>query len=216
MNPEFWLERWQSNQIGFHLEQVNPLLVRHFETLSGRQRLLVPFCGKSLDLPWLVEQGCHVTGVELSELAASAFHQEQKRAASLGRKYGLKSYSSSGLDFLVGDLFDLVVTEEQTFDAVYDRAALIAQPAGQRAKYVQHLRRVLRPDAVILLITITYDPAEMKGPPFAVTDAEVREVFRDFGRIDRLESVDVLDENPRFRQKGVTGMQESVFAIATT
>ena len=28
MQPEFWHDRWDRNQIGFHLQQVNPYLQR--------------------------------------------------------------------------------------------------------------------------------------------------------------------------------------------
>ncbi|HAH03924.1 MAG TPA: thiopurine S-methyltransferase, partial [Vibrio sp.] len=30
-NPEFWHNKWAANQIGFHLEDVNPLLIKFWE-----------------------------------------------------------------------------------------------------------------------------------------------------------------------------------------
>jgi thiopurine S-methyltransferase len=69
MQPEFWHKRWASNQIGFHLPQVNPYLQRFWPALGLEEgsRVLVPLCGKSLDLLWLAHQGHEVLGVELSE-----------------------------------------------------------------------------------------------------------------------------------------------------
>src|SRR5437868_13465864 len=88
MNPEFWHERWQQGQIGFHLGRVNPNLERHHRVLttnptasptaSPRARVLVPLCGKSLDMVWLAQQGQRVVGVELSPLAVQAFWDERQ------------------------------------------------------------------------------------------------------------------------------------------
>ena len=59
MQPEFWHDRWQRNQIGFHQEQVNPCLERLWPQLELPRgaRVLVPLCGKSLDLSWLAAIG---------------------------------------------------------------------------------------------------------------------------------------------------------------
>src|SRR5262245_668901 len=60
MNQHFWDERWRAGQTGFHLSEVNPNLVRHHERLgpaNPRSRVLVPLCGKSIDLAWLAARG---------------------------------------------------------------------------------------------------------------------------------------------------------------
>ncbi|MGD8547546.1 MAG: thiopurine S-methyltransferase, partial [Thiohalophilus sp.] len=71
MEPDFWHERWENNLIGFHSNEVNPYLRTHWSKLSlePAARVLVPLCGKSLDLIWLAEQGYQVVGVELSPIA---------------------------------------------------------------------------------------------------------------------------------------------------
>ena len=71
MHPEFWLERWQQNQIGFHQARVNPYLQQFWPQLGIAQtgRVFVPLCGKSSDMLWLRAQGHEVVGVEFSELA---------------------------------------------------------------------------------------------------------------------------------------------------
>ena len=75
MHTEFWHERWQKQEIGFHRSQVHPQLAAHFKQLpeSARERVFVPLCGKSLDMLWLIEQGTQVVGSELSALAIEAF-----------------------------------------------------------------------------------------------------------------------------------------------
>jgi thiopurine S-methyltransferase len=52
----------------------------------------------------------------------------------------------------------------------------------------------------------------MSGPPFAVTDAEVRELYAN-GLVELLESRDVLAENERIRQRGITRLHENVYRI---
>src|SRR5690606_35246298 len=64
MDPEFWLGRWQEGRTNFHQDQVMPLLRRHWADLqipTGSQ-VLVPLCGKSLDMAWLAAQGYRVLG----------------------------------------------------------------------------------------------------------------------------------------------------------
>ena len=50
-----WESRWREGRIGFHKTEVQPMLVRHAEVLltGNPQRVFVPLCGKSVDLPWL-------------------------------------------------------------------------------------------------------------------------------------------------------------------
>ncbi|WP_258879706.1 universal stress protein, partial [Pseudomonas aeruginosa] len=78
MQADFWHARWANNQIGFHLDEINPYLMRHLSRLrlQAGERILVPLCGKTLDLAWLAAQGLEVLGVELSEKAVSDFFEE--------------------------------------------------------------------------------------------------------------------------------------------
>mgnify|MGYP003529788041 CR=1 FL=1 len=52
MHHDFWHERWQTGQIGFHQSAVHPFLARWWPTLGIRAdaRVYVPLCGKSLDI----------------------------------------------------------------------------------------------------------------------------------------------------------------------
>ena len=80
MHQNFWQERWARNEIGFHLEDVHPACA-----VTGRGWLLpedaavlVPLCGKSLDLAWPAGQGHRVLGVELSQKAVEAFFRRAR------------------------------------------------------------------------------------------------------------------------------------------
>ncbi len=75
MEEGFWQARWQRDQIGFHRQKVNGLLMKHWPSLQVPQGscVFVPLCGKSLDLLWLAEQGYSVLGIELVEKAVVDF-----------------------------------------------------------------------------------------------------------------------------------------------
>ena len=66
MEAEFWHERWREQRIGFHLEKVNPTLLRHWPVLNPApgSRVFVPLCGKTLDIGWLLDQGHKVCGID--------------------------------------------------------------------------------------------------------------------------------------------------------
>ena len=52
MEASYWQQRWEINQIGFHGDEVNPLLVSHIGALGLDKgaRLFLPLCGKTLDI----------------------------------------------------------------------------------------------------------------------------------------------------------------------
>jgi len=50
MKPDYWMQRWQENRIGFHEAEPNPRLVENYRALNDTIRALVPLCGKSVDL----------------------------------------------------------------------------------------------------------------------------------------------------------------------
>jgi thiopurine S-methyltransferase len=64
----------------------------------------------------------------------------------------------------------------QSVDAIYDRAALVALPFVMRCKYTQHLNDIsqLAPQ---LVICFEYDQSVHDGPPFSVTEKELREHY---------------------------------------
>ncbi|CRM41379.1 MULTISPECIES: thiopurine S-methyltransferase [Pseudomonas] len=215
MQPEFWQERWARNQIGFHLPEVNPYLQRHWPQLGlvDGAKVLVPLCGKSLDLVWLASQGCHVVGVELSEQAVEAFFNEQGLAPQISRRGDFKVYQTSQIEVWCGDFFALDAQAVAGCSALYDRAALIALPPLMRAQYAERLTALLGRGCQGLLVTLDYDQVQKAGPPFAVSDAEVRVLLGEHWALDRLEEQDILGESWKFVQDGVTRLDERVYRL---
>ena len=192
MEPGFWHERWKSNQIGFHEGQANALLVRHIGDLglAPGTRIFLPLCGKTRDIAWLLGRGYRVAGAELSETAVEQLFAELAIQPSISAAGRLRRYSAKDIDIFVGDLFDLSGETLGPVDATYDRAALVALPAGMRDRYVAHLVRITQ-GAPQLLICFVYDQAASEGPPFSIDDKEVRRQYAGHYQLRPLETVDV-------------------------
>lgn len=215
MKKEFWLERWERAEIGFHQNEINPYLARYWKELSPSAggEVFVPLCGKSLDMVWLRRQGNFVLGVELSSIAVKDFFHEQgifPERVSGGR---FDSYIADGICLSCGDFFDLRKEEMAEVSAVYDRASLVALPPDMRERYARHLVDILPPGTRILLVTFDYPQSEMQGPPFAVSVQEVEALYGKYADVRLLAQEDTLPQNPRFKQRGVSRMEESVFLL---
>jgi len=215
MDTEFWLERWQANQTGFHQDEVNSCLVRYWPQLGLEQgsRVLVPLCGKSLDMLWLREQGHTVVGVELSRLAAAAFFRENNMTPEVHETSRGTRYTHENIQLFCADFFSLAAEDVGPIDAFYDRAALIALTAAQRPGYATRLVQMLNRHTPGLLLTLDYNPLEMHGPPFAVSHDEVRRLFSHDCTIDHLQHFDALGENPRFRDSGLTELSGHAYQL---
>ena len=216
MQPDFWLERWQRNEIGFHQPAPHRALARHWASLGlpRGSRVLVPLAGKSSDMLWLAAAGHQVVGIELAELAVRAFFEENALAPTITRTItdhgALQRFSVAGLDLWCGDVFAIGAADIGRVAAVFDRAALVALPEAIRRPYVAHLDAITPPGTRTLLITMEYAQAEMPGPPHAVLEAEVRALYRGH-RIELLERDDALADFPKFAQRGVTRLGEAIY-----
>lgn len=228
MTPDFWHQRWRRGEIGWHSDAINRHLAQYWPKLGlgPGGRVLVPLCGKSMDMLWLAGRGHGVVGVELSRVAAEQFFQENDLDAQC-TDLSPRPFHRCAVDeveLLCGDFFDvspelLLERDAGPIDAVYDRAALIALPPAMRPRYAAHLtdllRAVGRPGAATqsLLISLEYDEEQMSGPPFAVSDEEVRGLFEADFSIERIGSFNALSENPKFAQRGLNALSEHIYLL---
>ncbi len=215
MDKDFWHARWQTEQIGFHQNEINPYLVRYWPSLQlePQSRVFVPLCGKTLDMIWLLDQGHNVVGNEISQLAVEAFFAENGLQSKIRQEAGFTRWSCDRIEILCGDFFDLTPADIGRIDALYDRAALIALTPAQRSLYAARIMHLLESQTPGLLVTLDYAQQKMKGPPFAVPADEVSGLYQDGFSIEPLEHTDILEEQPRFKEKGLSTLRESVYRL---
>jgi thiopurine S-methyltransferase len=206
-----WESRWQEGRIGFHLPEVNSYLLRYFDKLltQDTESVFVPLCGKTLDLRWLARRTKKVVGIELVHKAVQDFFKENKLTHSIQKSGKLNLFSNDNIDLFQGDFFDLNKAQTSLFEAIYDRASIVAFDRSERQRYVNHLMSFLKPGGRILLITLEYDQNKMTGPPFSVPTDEIEWLYAPYGILELLETSDIFDE--RFRKNGLDGMLERVF-----
>ena len=206
----FWHDRWKNQLTRWHRAEYNDLMLKHWHSLNAPDgsEVLVPLCGKSLDMLWLAEQGYSIVGLEMVEQAIHTFFNENQLSPESTQFGKLVKHSSPPFTIFQGDVFALEAGTVQA-DAWYDRAAMVAIPPSTRESYVQQIRQQTKPGALGLLITLTYPQHEADGPPFSLTDEDAFSLFSEGFEIERLEVIDVSDEKGR----GVSSVTSSVFKI---
>ncbi len=215
MDAQFWINAWKEGRTGFHQEKPNEKLVEHFPKLKPQkgQTVLVPLCGKSVDLLWLHGLGLRVHGVELHEDAVKAFFADNQLplpAPIQGRDF--IHYGHKDIILSCGNFFDLNVSG--SCDLVYDRASLVALPEPMRREYARVITRVLKPGGKCLLIVYEYEPSQMQGPPFSVTESEIRALYSDAFTIRRIEIEKPAGEAPRLA--AVESLRQAVYVLEKT
>ena len=168
MENSFWHQRWENNEIGFHLIDVNPLLIKYFHVLNLKPksdpnispRVFLPLCGKTLDIAWLLAQGYRVAGAELSRIAIEDLFKSLNLTPTIKILGDIAHYSAANIDIFVGDIFMISPAMLGKVDAVYDRAALVALPSETRKRYTAHI------------MALSLNPAPNPAPNLAPNPAQ--------------------------------------------
>jgi thiopurine S-methyltransferase len=214
MQTQFWHERWELNEIGFHQAEIHPLLTHYWHTLETAQgQVFVPLSGKTLDMAWLGQQGHRVLGIELSPLAIRDFFTGQSLEYATHTLEGFEVYEGAGIQLFCGDFFALKPGHLAPVEAVYDRAALVALPKDLQSRYAEHLLNILPQRPPILLISFEYNQAEMDGPPFSTSRQRIEELFGEVYQIEPLSERDALEQNLGLKQKGLSRLTETAYRL---
>ncbi len=218
MRARFWHERWQQNQIGFHQQNINTHLQQfwgHLQAPAG-STVFVPLCGKSRDMLWLRAEGYKVLGIELSPVAVRDFFAENGLIATVSQQGAFERWEADGLVILLGDFFQLTATDLAECAAVFDRASLIALPPDMRVQYAGHFLQIVPAHSPTLLITIEYEQALAGGPPFSVTEQEVRDYYSAHFTVKHLLTIDASADLPGLCSKGVPVINEHVYVLTVS
>jgi thiopurine S-methyltransferase len=215
VQPEFWLDRWRTAQIGFHQAAVDRHLKAYWPRLMlpAGSPVFVPLCGKSLDLLWLRDRGHSVKGVELSPVALESFLMEHGIPAMRRVLVDFDVYEADGFTLFRGNYFKLTPALLGGVSAVYDRAALISWTPAARESYVKHLTSLTSPGTQTLLIAVEYPPEQMKGPPFPLTRDTIESLYAGHYSIEELGRHEILELEPRLKARGLTELREVCYRM---
>ncbi len=215
MDLDFWLQRWSNQQIGFHLDHVNPNLEKYWCELEPKADsvVFVPLCGKSVDLLWLAQQVNRVIGIECSKLAINAFFNENNLAYKSSSYEHFNIHVSDQVSIVEGDIFHLEKQQLDQVSIVYDRAALVALPETMRKRYAHKISELTATGTRMLLVCLEYDQQIMQGPPFSVSNDEINRLYASTFKIKKLSSQNILKQEQRFKQKGLDSLIENVYLL---
>mmetsp|Transcript_64635 Transcript_64635/g.179242 ORF Transcript_64635/g.179242 Transcript_64635/m.179242 type:complete len:330 (+) Transcript_64635:55-1044(+) len=242
---EPWQKRWSTGQTGWHLESVHPLLKRFLGELPSASpglegmgpRVLLPLCGKTVDMAFLACKGYRVVGVEgveapIREFATAHSATGQTVPVMLPPGLSAEHYRAhavmlrvegdgplpSPVLFLEGDFLNLGPDEAAAlvpFDAAFDRGGLVAVDPGERRRYAEVLSLLLSPGSRSLLVTVEHDAfADGRlGPPFEVAEPEVHALFDDNFEVRLLLQEDRFHLDAGMRARGCTRFHECTYLL---
>lgn len=126
----------------------------------GGGRALVVGCGTGDDAEMVAAMGFDTVAFDVSPAAV--------RAAA-------ERYPSSGVDYLVADLFDPPAAWRHAFDLVVEVYTVQALPVDHHARTIEAIASFVRGTLVVVSFAQAGDtpPADAEGPPWPLTRAEI-------------------------------------------
>jgi len=209
------------------------------QDISG-QRILFPLCGKTIDMAFLARSGYRVVGVDGVEAAIYEFAAEQSSTGipshldlpegvdgARFKGYTVVPSSPEGqqpgvtpqpVTLIKGDFLSIGKKDAESlvpFNAAFDRGSLVAVRPADRFQYMTTLSHLIAPGGKVLLQVFEHDPFEdgRLGPPFEVTEAQLRELCAGKFDVRPLSRRDALDDIPYMREVGVTYFTECVYLL---
>lgn len=198
------------------MDQVYLPLTQYLDKLQlkGDDTILVPLCGKSMDIQWLLNKGFKVIGVEVSEKAITELRNTLDLNFTKHTKGQFKIYKSDNLQLWLGDFLKMQPSFLPELDAIYDKAALIALPPEKRKIYAKSIKNLCSSTTHILLNCFEYPQESMSGPPFAVFKEELESLYGEQFSIELIHQQSMLDELSKFKQRGLKDfLDEKVYLL---
>ena len=191
----------------------------------SKSRVLVPLCGKTVDMVYLANLCQEVYGVEGIQTALVEFAEEHPDCQIVNQGaavHGFERWEGPKIKLLKGDYFQLSTQNTNgKFEAIYDRASMVAIDPALRQDYVQIISNLIAPGGIVMLVVLErVGPPEFvqKGPPFSIPEEAVQELY---GTLDWVESInkvhqaDQLKDNPAQQERyaGLDQLLETVYMI---
>lgn len=181
---EHWKARWEDTggKVPWQKSEVDSFLIDHVQELTGGESdasILVTWCGKCLDIPWLSNEGYGAVGIELSEIGVSQMFEESDIPFSVTEKGEFSVYEATDrkMKVYLGDYYKLTPELAGTFAGVWDNNAFGAAAVADRQKYISVLLSLLAPNGHVLLGNWEYGEVVRDVAPFSLSSDLVKELF---------------------------------------
>ncbi|MBT3722119.1 MAG: thiopurine S-methyltransferase [Gammaproteobacteria bacterium] len=211
-----WHSHWIRKSPGFHEGQVNSYLQQFLPlyNLQPGDTVFMPLCGKAVDILWLSQQGYHVIGVELSDVAIQSFFEESGIGFEKEELEKLVVYKAENITLYQGDYMNLQDKYLKNCKLVYDRASIVAIESFNRKTYKRKMLEIIPAATPMLLVTLDYDQNIMQGPPFSVPVSEITQLYQPEYKLELLQSSEQIEERPKWRDIGLQSLLESALRLS--
>lgn len=149
---DYWEQRWAQGESGWDLGGPCPVFAALLDSplAPPTGRVAFPGCGAGHDVALFREHGYDATGYDF---AVDAEHVEPLDVFELGSRF------------------------PQAFDVIVEYTCYCAIDPARRAEYAAALHAALKPGGQLIGLMYPIRPPDDDGPPFAVQEAEIRDVF---------------------------------------
>ncbi len=187
MEASFWIKSWELGGFytSFHRKDIHPYVLEYMTPDEiENKNILVPLCGKAVDMLYLAQYANKVIGVELVEEAILQFFSENNLSY---QKIDDETFISGNIILLKKDFMLLTNQQIGTIDWIYDRASLVALPLEMRKEYLKAIDRLSDIGTKQLIITLEYFPL-INSAPFSIPAEEVNEYYGEGHIVRHVES----------------------------
>jgi SAM-dependent methyltransferase len=163
-SPRKWDENYEQGTDGWDLGGPTPVfqrLILRRQLIPGR--MIVLGAGRGHDAREFARHGFQVTAVDFSSLAVRKMHRLADPQAPV--------------EVLQHDIFTLPNRLNHSFDYVLEYTCFCAIDPSRRPESADLVTRLLKPNGIYIDLAFPLDGRE-GGPPFAVSAAEVLDLFR--------------------------------------
>jgi SAM-dependent methyltransferase len=162
-----WEADYARQTDGWDLGEPTPVFKRLL--LQGQLtpgRMIVLGAGRGYDARLFARHGFRVTAVDFASEAA----KEMQRLAD----------PAAPVEIIQQDIFTLPEAFNSSFDYVLEYTCFCAIDPNRRAEYADLVTRLLKPNGIYIDLAFPLDERK-GGPPFAVTETEIFDLFQTRG-----------------------------------
>lgn len=193
-----WKKKWDAGMTRWHQPDVYWVLKKYAKDyIHEESRILVPLCGKTVDLAYLTKKAKEVVGVEGVLKGVQEFIQENPdlQMAASGQREQFECFRGEKIWMFCGNFFHFGPSVAGKFDLIWDRAAMVAIDPKDRDEYAHVLGSVLKPGAVLLLSGFVRPKGDLtSGPPFTLNRDQIISLFERQPWVASVECIDSVSD----------------------